>query len=148
MAAAAGCQLNRTGHGYMLRGQWSLECNHTTGCAATNSGDNCSEISACPTAQSQEKPELLPWRSRLKARIGARLLHREELDDASYPDESSAVSPIQPIPSAPSPEPLPTPPANPSGKKQSKPSTEASGLKLPKSNLMKPESWRPDLVME
>ncbi len=61
-AAISGCSFHRTAHGFVLRGgHWSLEHNRE--------GPDTSARDA------SEKPETLPWRSRLKGYRLARVLH-------------------------------------------------------------------------
>jgi len=149
LVAATGCHLHRTGHGYILRGQWSLECGDTGFVSAKGVNgqcENCSASPACPTEQT--KPELLPWRTRLKTRLGARLFHHGESGSQQYPDESVIVSAddssrLSPLLVAP-----PNPPENPSVTKKSTPSGKTTELQVPKTALSKPEFTRPDLVME
>jgi len=74
LAVASGCSFHRTEHGFILRsGQWSLERN--------------SERPEPAAAAASEKPELLPWRSRLKGyRLGSRILHgRESAETTATP---------------------------------------------------------------
>jgi hypothetical protein len=76
-AAVPGCSFHHTAHGFVLRsGQWSLERNRE---------------SPDPSAkEASDKPEVLPWRSRLKGyRLGARIFHgRESAGEASTPSQS------------------------------------------------------------
>jgi hypothetical protein len=61
LAAAPGCAFHRTEHGFVLRsGHWTLERNR-------EDPDSRPQVAA-------EKPELLPWRNRLKGyRLGSRI---------------------------------------------------------------------------
>jgi len=151
LAAATGCHLHRTGHGYILRGQWSLECGDT-GCVSVKGiegqCENCSERSARPAEQAQAEPELLPWRTRLKTRLGDRLFHRGELSGQQCPDKEVIASANDSSRLAPPPMPPPVLPEKPSVTRKLAPSGTTTDVQLPKTALSKPESKRPDLVME
>jgi hypothetical protein len=91
LVAASGCQFHRTGHGFIIQGHpWSLTFDR--GCAAEagdpSSCENCSGNATVSSAdQTSVKPELLPWRSRLKGyRLAGRIFHHGESDG----QESSA----------------------------------------------------------
>jgi hypothetical protein len=109
----------------------------------------CDNYSASPARPAEQaEPELLPWRTRLKTRLGARLFHHGESGSQQYPDESVIVSAddssrLSPLLVAP-----PNPPENPSVTKKSTPSGKTAELQVPKTALLKLESTRPDLVME
>ena len=98
LAAASGCQFHRTGRGFVIQGEpWSLVFDR--GCAA-EAGEsppckNCSRIADVSSAdQAAVKPELLPWRSRLKGyRLAARLFHRGESDGQESPAERPPLRP-------------------------------------------------------
>ncbi|MEN6458456.1 MAG: hypothetical protein ABFC63_05955 [Thermoguttaceae bacterium] len=92
-AALAGCQFHRTERGFALRSQWSLECD---GCPRLTIGSQKapeppqakpSDVKAAVAAE----PEVLPWRTRLKNRIAARVLGRNEpgSDSVSHRDHDS-----------------------------------------------------------
>jgi hypothetical protein len=74
LAAATGCSFHRTEHGFILRsGQWTLERN--------------SQPLDAAAAPASEKPELLPWRNRLRGyRFGSRIFHgRDSADTVAMP---------------------------------------------------------------
>jgi hypothetical protein len=89
LAAVAGCQFHRTGHGFIIRGQpWSLEFNRGDAPAADcqDACDGCARGSAPAADQPAAKPELLPWRSRLKGyRLAARFFRHDESDAQDSP---------------------------------------------------------------
>ena len=94
LAAASGCQFHRTGHGFIIQGQpWSLIFDR--GCEAeTGDPSSCEGCSRNPAAssarQAAAKPELLPWRSRLKGyRLAARIFHHGESDGQESPDKAA-----------------------------------------------------------
>ena len=66
LAAISGCSFHRTAHGFILHGgRWSLDHHRE------NRDPAAKEASA--------KPEVLPWRSRLKGyRLGARIFHERD----------------------------------------------------------------------
>jgi hypothetical protein len=72
LAAISGCSFHRTDHGFIVRsGPWTLERNREP-----------PEVSPQVVA---DKPEVLPWRSRLKGyRLGARIFPgHESVDETS-----------------------------------------------------------------
>jgi hypothetical protein len=103
LAAASGCHFHRTGHGFIIGGRpWSLEFDR--GCTASADGE-----SACPSCasnftpsddQAAAKPELLPWRTRLKGcRLAARIFHRGESDGQESPKVGELELPNKGLPS-------------------------------------------------
>jgi hypothetical protein len=89
--AAAGCCLHRTGtnaeHGNVAAG-YAI----ATDCGAV--GEKPSKSSLCWDDQAAGKPELLPWRSRLKGcRLGARLFHGRD----STSSETALTPPPEPV---------------------------------------------------
>lgn len=85
MAASAGCSFQRTGRGFILGSQWSLEYRHVPW-LAFRSGDAVlgQDETSIHDQQVADKPELLPWRSRLRERFGSRLFHgRDAAGDSS-----------------------------------------------------------------
>ena len=79
LAAISGCSFQKTSQGFVLSSaHWTLEHNRES-----------PDLSEKATP---EKPELLPWRSRLKGyHLGSRIFHgRESVDDASVPAPSSS----------------------------------------------------------
>ena len=91
---ASGCRFHRTGRGFVVRGQWSLECEtiprlafpatecctcDATGCTTQPSGNEAfardMPAPAVSVSKAPEAPELIAWRSRLKNhRLLSRLL--------------------------------------------------------------------------
>ena len=151
LAAVTGCHLHRTGHGYILRGQWSLECGDLGCVSASGAEGPSSNVSALPVApadQATANPELLPWRTRLKARLGSGLFRQKESGERERHYEDSAVSANDSSRLAAPPMP-PIPPESPSiTKKRATSSANASELGLPSAALSKPESRGSDVVME
>lgn len=173
LVAATGCSLHRAGHSCVLRGQWSLECGDG-GCLQPSGVfgqcENCSDCTVCPADQT--KPEVLPWRARLKTRIGDRLFHRGECGATECCDEAACVKSGHPMQPAPLPAAPPTPPdkpianlpdsptanppdksiANPPDKpivpEKSPPTVKTTDLEVPASDLSTPELNRPDIVLE
>jgi hypothetical protein len=89
--AAAGCCLNRTGtnaeHGNVAAG-------HAIATDRGVDGGKPSQSSLCSDGQAAGKPELLPWRSRLKAyRLGARIFRGQD----STSSETALVPPPVPV---------------------------------------------------
>ncbi|MFZ1933897.1 MAG: hypothetical protein WCB27_09295 [Thermoguttaceae bacterium] len=108
--------------------------------------DNVSDHAECPAEPT--KPEVLPWRTRLKTRLGDRLFRRGECGVQECSDEAGA-KPVRPVQSAPLPAAPPSPPEKPSvAEKLPLPTDQTTDLQVPKANLSEPESKRPDLVME
>ncbi|MCE5266477.1 MAG: hypothetical protein LLG00_01135 [Planctomycetaceae bacterium] len=96
VAALAGCQFHRTGHGFVLRSQWSLECDPVPRLsvgAAKNADARVADKAAGQAGEKKvaAKPEVLPWRSRLKARITGKLFGRNA--SAVGAAQSRAISP-------------------------------------------------------
>ena len=149
LAAAAGCNLHRTGHGYVVRSQWSLECGDM-GCIPANCTvgqcENCCDCATCPAEPA--RPDVLPWRTRLKTRIGDRLFHRGECDVQQCSNQNKNATPKRPIQPAPFPAAPPKQPEKPSVPEKSPPAGKTTDLETPKAGLSEPESTRPDLVME
>ena len=87
MATSAGCSFQRTGRGFILGSQWSLEYRHVPW-LAFRSGDAVQRQDDAPSDGWQaDKPELLPWRSRLRERLGSRLFHeRDAVGESSLPE--------------------------------------------------------------
>jgi hypothetical protein len=80
LAAISGCSFHRTSQGFVLHNDhWSLEHYRES-----------PELAAVETPETPEKPELLPWRSRLKGyHLGSRIFHgRQSVDEASTPATS------------------------------------------------------------
>ena len=77
LVVISGCSFHRTDHGFVLRGgHWTLERNRQS-----------PDLSA---PEASDKPESLPWRSRLKGyRLGARIFRgRGSGGDAALPSAS------------------------------------------------------------
>lgn len=94
LLAAVGCQIQRTGHGILCRGRWSLELDTRRPSEIEAEQAKAASCDAVVANDSHPKPELLPWRSRLKGyRLAQRILHR---DDAGSSDSSAVVVPPAP----------------------------------------------------
>jgi len=120
------------------------------GCVPASSGgaqcENCCDCTPCPVEQA--KPEVLPWRTRLKTRIGDRLFHRGDGSIQPCCGEEKSDTANHPVVPAPFPAAPPNLPDKPSVPEKSPPSAETTDLQMPKADLSQPESKRPDLVME
>jgi hypothetical protein len=114
--------------------------------------DNCSDCSACNA--DQVKPEVLPWRTRLKTRIGDRLFHRGEFgvqdccDECMTPKHSVQPAPLPVAPLTPPEKPIATPPDKPIVPEKSPPTVKTADLEVPDADLSTPELKRPDVVLE
>ena len=149
--SATGCRFHRTGHGFILRSQWSLEYGDTD-CATAQGIDKPSEKfspnSARPAEQAQVNPELLPWRSRLKNHhLAARLFHQGESDSEKKPAKNATLAATdssrwQPPPTT------PILPESPRDEGKAMPSTKPAVLEIPHTTLSQPESRLPDLVLD
>jgi len=106
LLTASGCALHRTDRGLVLSSQWSLELNRTPWLAFRANKDVGYSLSEGKqgTAKSLDRPmtseewaasrpELLPWRSRLKEhRLASRLFHRKDgAKEMQHPGEAAAV---------------------------------------------------------
>lgn len=155
LAGATGCQAHRTGRGFVLRSQWSLEYGDTEGSAVPTT-ETPSEVAAPGSARSLEqissKPELLPWRGRLKNhRLAARLANPEPSDSVRTVSQEVVLAATdskrwQPppavaasLPKSSHDEPLPLLAAKPSAPT---PRPSEAVLSLPES------AKRPDLVLD
>lgn len=77
MAVLSGCSFHRTAHGFVLRsGQWSLERNRVS-----------PDLSV---GEASERPEVLPWRSRLRGYRLARIF-RDRDSAGEAPASSQGV---------------------------------------------------------
>ena len=93
--AAGGCACHRTGHGFVVGSRWSLE--YSTQAprfsfrSAKGADGGRTESDQSPAVAN--KPELLPWRSRLKGyRLGARIFHGGESSDSANPPGMAIAS--------------------------------------------------------
>jgi len=94
LLAATGCRFHQTGRGFIVRGQWSLECE----CKDIPRLSFAADQSDNPSIeQSQAKPELLRWRIRRRGyRLAARLFGRsEDPNDATQSALSEQVGELQ-----------------------------------------------------
>ncbi|MEN6451644.1 MAG: hypothetical protein ABFC96_14225 [Thermoguttaceae bacterium] len=112
LAAASGCQLHRTGHGFLLSSNWSIECVTSPRLALKFDKDQSQCPAADPTDAPATKrafdPELLPWRTRLKGRLANRLFGHGSPNDSASKAGAPADTELA-IAAAP----LPPPPAEP-----------------------------------
>jgi len=110
----SGCSVHRTGEGFVFDSHWSLACSEHAPwldfrpsadlaaadgkpVAATTASGGAEPASppkdaACVTQQTPAKPELLPWRSRLKARLAARGLPGQEATSSGPSAEASSAA--------------------------------------------------------
>jgi hypothetical protein len=95
LMAAPGCQYNRTGRGFTVRSQWALEYGDTEGTPVQVAGkpsDSIPVVAVQPAEPAQAKPELLPWRARLKNRyLAARVRNQTEPDGVKSSDRIAAL---------------------------------------------------------
>jgi hypothetical protein len=149
--SATGCQFHRTGHGFMLRSQWSLEYGDTDGAMAQGidkPSDKLSPDSVRPASQAQADPEILPWRSRLRNRLAARLAHQGEPDSEKKPAKDATLAATDSRRPQSPPTETPILPKSPHDEGKPTPSTEPADLQIPNTSLSLPESRRPDLVLD
>jgi hypothetical protein len=109
---------------------------------------NGPENFAQPAEPAQAKPEVLPWRTRLKSRLGARLFHQDKSEAQPFPDEEATGLANDSSPPPPPPAPLHTPLDNSSVNRKPTSSAKTTELQVPKTALATPEARRPDWVME
>ena len=124
LATTAGCQLHRTGHGFILQGHWALELN-TSKSADPCGGNRCADCSsdAHSDGSAESKPEILAWHAPPKNhRLAAKLFHHDDSAEVGkkYPDEGVTTEYKQ----WESPKPIPNPPEMP--KIESKPAAAKS----------------------
>jgi hypothetical protein len=151
LAATAGCQIHRTGHGFILQGHWSLELN------TANPADRCGENQRTANAgdarsdgSAESKPEILAWHARPKNhRLAAKLFHRDNADEGQkkYPDEGVTTDCKQ----LESPKPIANPPEMPAS--DPAPAAKPAAAKLdvaPMPDAVAPpsNSKRPDLASD
>ena len=98
--------------------------------------------------RARQQPEVLPWRTRLKTQIGDRLFHRGECGVQQCSDEEAAEAAHSRSQPAPLPAAHPIRQISPVSREASPPPAKTTDLEMPKTDLSKPESKRPDLVME
>ncbi len=134
MGAMAGCQFHRNGSG----GWFS-----TPDFAGRQ--DAASRGAEPAIAGTTSKPELLPWRTRLKGRLAARFLGRKGPDGAAG-WAGSGATPSTGLATAPPR--LPPPPDEPNDDNPEPASARASGLQVPSSVLLTPEPRPPAPVGE
>ena len=81
--AALGCQIQRTGHGILCRGRWSLEIDTRRPAEIEAERATAAMAEASDVPRLPQQPEIIPWRNRLKGyRLAQRILHRAESDAA------------------------------------------------------------------
>jgi hypothetical protein len=85
LLAAAGCQFHRTGHGFIVQSQWSLEYDNTPRLAlnteAVPTGNESGLAHIQPAKPTLPKPELLPWHAHPRGyRLAGRIFKRGEPD--------------------------------------------------------------------
>jgi hypothetical protein len=150
--SAIGCKCHRSDKGFIVRSQWSLEYGNTDGAVAQGIDkppEGVVSASTHPDRQAQAKPEVLPWRSRLREhRLADRLFHqggsgneKESTKDSAYVDTDS-------IRSCPPPPMTPVVPESPVYEGKPMPSTKPTRLQIPNTELARPESRSPDLVLD
>ena len=153
LAATSGCSFHRTGHGFVVGSQWSLEYNRTPwltfrSADGVDPGDDPSDLKLADDDSVAKRPELLPWRSRLKGyRFGARIFRgRSSMPDQHDPQRSTPLL-ARLLPTKPPPAPTATPSDN-SEEDDSRPlASEADEIQLPTHFDPLPEPSRPDLVV-
>jgi hypothetical protein len=153
LVGASGCHFQRTGHGFIVGSQWSLELN-TANCLAAHCTESPPDkfclAPAHPNQEAKADPELLRWRSRLMSRLAATRLQRNG-------ESGSAATPRETTPSAPARASRERPAAveravSLSPCHDDKPTPSASGqpiaLEIPSTASSLPERRRPDLVLD
>ena len=161
LVAPLGCSFHRTERGFVVGSQWSLEYNHVPWLAFRSANDaDCDHGDGNPVAGNAEKsaesdapsaqkvagkPELLPWRGRLRGyRLGARIFRKNEPIEQQTPSAEMAardcpnfrVSENGTVPfdaTKPPATPVPIPPNAPKYNKEPTFSTETGQLQLPNS---------------
>jgi hypothetical protein len=80
LAATSGCKFHRSSRGFVLRGQWALECERMP--PKFSCQPNCSELSSDRQVErASVQPETLPWRSRLRGyHLASRIFHGRDQD--------------------------------------------------------------------
>jgi hypothetical protein len=152
--SATGCKCHRSDRGFLVRSQWSLEYGNTDGAVAQGIDkpqrpEGVAPASARPDVQAQAKPEVLPWRSRLKEhRLAARLFHQGESGKENEPTKDSAFVDTDSIRSCPPPPMIPVVHESPIYEGQTTPSSKPTHLQIPNTELAQPESRPPDLVLD
>ena len=152
LAATSGCLLQRPPDGSIFSNPWLQASDHAPWLkfrSATATATDADSYAAEKGGSTADKPELLPWRSRLKSyRLGTRLARGQE--STSNPDSSEiAATPGETRPPLEAP-PVPTP-ATPDDTRANGgrvPATETAKLQLPASVGLRPESNRPDFVVD
>lgn len=141
--AASGCRCHRTGRGFVIRSQWTLECDNVPRLSFDNPPDADTTVAQ---ADDERKPELLRWRIRRRGyQLASRLLgHSDDAADqrhglfASASQKSEEQSPAV----------LPEPPEVPAEEALAK-STEADETdRSSKNSHSLKVAKRPDLVLE
>lgn len=128
LATVPGCSFRRPGHGFVLGSRIAWRS-----ADATQGHDDASCDTGCAKCSESDKPELLPWRSRLKGhRLGARLFHGRDvagdpsLPEAAVPDDADGVPRTSVTPTA----------------------VSEDDIRPPESINPRPEPPRPDLVVD
>jgi hypothetical protein len=126
--AASGCLFNRTSDGYAFNNPWSSQGGWFPGLKSglakpADSGRTAVDSRQLDTDRSvaAEKPELMPWRSRLKGRMNARVARGRE---STASQETTAEMPAGVLPA------------------------KYSELQLPADVGRRTASARPDLVVD
>ena len=151
--AASGCSLHRAGQGQVSGSQWtpswlmSRSAQNADACAADC---GCGGIQRdCIVSQrasiAADKPELLPWRSRLRGyRLGSRLGRGRGSVDEDYAVEPAAL-PSTEMPAA---EQAPLPSGHLARGEDSSPAAKPTSVDVPDPVAARPEPMRPDIVVE
>ncbi len=144
--AAPGCvgpRSGQVGHGWMAAMN-PLSWSSSPTVAKTESADADEQLAA-----TESKPELLPWRSRLKGyRLGARLARSRESDSEDDASETAEVASTRKSDS-PTPAKLVSHESDgPSSDDRMTPSLENGELQVPGSVRLLPEKSRPDIVVD
>jgi len=97
LVSAAGCRFHRTGNGFVIRGQWSLEWENLPR-LSFNEAAARPEAEKTAVPDQPARPELLPWRGRLRGyRIAGRLFGREQhLSPAEASSSAAGVAETEP----------------------------------------------------
>lgn len=94
-ATFMGCTFHRTGHGFVVGSQWSLEYNRLAWLKFRSGNDAVTtlEPGQKTVVATERQTELHPWRSRLKGyRLGSRIFHDRGADSPPFDEQAIALT--------------------------------------------------------
>lgn len=141
--AASGCRCHRTGRGFVIRSQWTLECDNVP---SLSFGTPPDADTAVTHADDERKPELLRWRIRRRGyQLASRLLGRsgDGADQRHGLFASAAQKSEEQSPAV-----LPKPPEVPPEEALAKSSETDKAGRSSKNRPPLKVAKRPDLVLE